>query len=35
MMAVGWRYLKAKIVQDCKESKVEIYKIDLGLSVQV
>jgi hypothetical protein len=26
MMALGWWYLKAKIVQDCKKPKVEMYK---------
>jgi hypothetical protein len=34
-MALGWWYLKAKIVQDYKESKVEMFKTDLGLNVQV
>jgi hypothetical protein len=34
-MALGWWYLKAKIVQDYKEPKVEMYKINLGLSIQV
>jgi Reverse transcriptase (RNA-dependent DNA polymerase) len=35
LMALKWWYLKAKIVQDCKEPKLKIYKTDLGLSVQI
>jgi hypothetical protein len=31
LIALGWLYLKAKIVQDCKEPKVEIYKPIWGL----
>jgi hypothetical protein len=31
MIALGWWYLKAKRVQDCQESKVEMYKSIWGL----
>jgi hypothetical protein len=34
-MAIGWMIFKVKITQDCKKSKVEMYKIDLRPSVQV
>jgi hypothetical protein len=31
LIALGWWYLKAKKVQDCKETKVEMYKPIWGL----
>jgi hypothetical protein len=31
LMAQGWMIFKAKIVQDCKKSKVEMYKSIWGL----
>jgi hypothetical protein len=31
LIALGWWYLKAKIVQDCKEPKIEMYKPIWGL----
>jgi hypothetical protein len=35
MMALIMMVFKAKIMQDYKEPKIEMYKVDLGLSVQV
>jgi hypothetical protein len=31
LLDLGWWYLKATILQDCKESKVEMYKPIRGL----
>jgi hypothetical protein len=35
LIALGWWYLKIRIVQYCIEPKIEMYKTDLGLNVQV